>query len=57
MNTISRFKGLTFFLIAIFLLFSCGEKLQQWVDSDDGPNYDNYDDQGGSGGNNGSGGD
>lgn len=64
MNTVSRFKALTFFLIAMFLLSACGEMLQQWVaskdnpnhGSDDGPNYDNHDNQGESGGNNDSGG-
>jgi len=57
MKTIGRFKALTFFLIAVFLLFSCEGTLQQLRVSDDGPNYHNYDDQGESDVNIGSGGD
>ncbi len=56
MNIIRRFKALTFFLSAIFLLFSCGGERQQLITSDDGPKYDNHQDQEGSDGNNGSGG-
>ena len=65
MHTLSRFKALTFFLIAIFLLSTCGGTLQRWVASndnsnhgtDDGPNHGNHENQGESSENNGSGGD
>ena len=65
MNAISRFKALSFFLIAMFVLSACGGRFQRWVTSSDnsnhgddhGPKHDNHDDQGASGGNNGSGGD